>query len=310
MKVGYQLHNWELHGVIFRPKSQGLSWMQSHAWLPTPYYAGGGNIFLYFATRNKHNLSQIGRLQLNLNRPEKITNLSMEPVLKLGQLGCFDDSAVLPSQVFVHDGKLKMIYIGWMQGKNVPFHAALGLAESQDFGETFHRYSQAPIIDRNEIDPIFVSSAYVQPQKRGYLAWYTSAVAWNKHGDNLKENYLIKLAAAETPFAWQRRGEVAIGQSGSERAISRPWVLQSKDKYMMWYSYRSHSYDIGYAESENGVSWYRRDEENKVPKSPCGFDSQMQEYAAVIEYKKKLFMFYNGNNFGEEGIALASANIN
>ena len=31
----------------------------------------------------------------------------------------------------------------------------------------------------------------------------------------------------------------------------------------------------------------------------------MREYGAVINYKEKLFMFYNGNNFGEDGIGLA-----
>ena len=31
----------------------------------------------------------------------------------------------------------------------------------------------------------------------------------------------------------------------------------------------------------------------------------MQEYASVVEYKNKLIMFYNGNNFGAEGIGVA-----
>ena len=303
------MFKWDLHGLIFRPKLQGLSWMASHAWVPTPFYIGDGKIELYFATRNKRNLSQIGRIKINLDQPDKIIELSSTPVLKLGRLGCFDDSAVLPSQVFIHNGQLQMIYVGWMQGKNVPFHAALGLAKSNDLGKTFQRASEAPIIDRSAVDPIFVSSAFVLPEKKRFMAWYTSALDWEINDKKLKENYLIKFATAKSPSDWQRRGKIAIRQNNFERAISRPWVLREENQFLMWYSYRSLYYRIGFAESIDGRHWTRRDDHSQIPKSKCGFDSQMQEYASVVKYKGKLFMFYNGNNYGEEGIALATTNL-
>ena len=31
----------------------------------------------------------------------------------------------------------------------------------------------------------------------------------------------------------------------------------------------------------------------------------MQEYASIVNYGKDYFMFYNGNNYGEEGIGIA-----
>ena len=39
--------------------------------------------------------------------------------------------------------------------------------------------------------------------------------------------------------------------------------------------------------------------------SKCGFDKKMQEYASIVNYGKDYFMFYNGNNYGEEGIGIA-----
>ena len=44
---------------------------------------------------------------------------------------------------------------------------------------------------------------------------------------------------------------------------------------------------------------------NHVFLSKAGFDSQMLEYAAVIKHQDSYFMFYNGNNYGFDGIGLA-----
>ena len=49
----------------------------------------------------------------------------------------------------------------------------------------------------------------------------------------------------------------------------------------------------------------RKDNSIKIINSKDNFDTQMQEYASIIQYKKKFLMFYNGNKFGEKGIGLA-----
>jgi hypothetical protein len=35
----------------------------------------------------------------------------------------------------------------------------------------------------------------------------------------------------------------------------------------------------------------------------------MIEYAAVVKHQEKYYMFYNGNNYGENGIGLAVGTI-
>ena len=39
--------------------------------------------------------------------------------------------------------------------------------------------------------------------------------------------------------------------------------------------------------------------------TPESWDSDMVEYATVIRHKRYRFMFYNGNNYGNDGIDLA-----
>ena len=65
------------------------------------------------------------------------------------------------------------------------------------------------------------------------------------------------------------------------------------------------SYRLGYAESADGVSWNRLDNKLNLDVSESGFDSEAIMYAAPIEINDETFVFYNGNEFGKDGFALA-----
>ena len=43
--------------------------------------------------------------------------------------------------------------------------------------------------------------------------------------------------------------------------------------------------------------------------SKAGWNAERIEYAAVVKYKEHYYMFYNGNNYGENGIGLAVGTI-
>jgi hypothetical protein len=73
----------------------------------------------------------------------------------------------------------------------------------------------------------------------------------------------------------------------------------------MWYSYRGESYRIGYAESDDGVRWVRKDGEVGIDVSLDGWDSEMIEYPFVFDHGGRRYMLYNGNSYGMTGIGLA-----
>lgn len=76
----------------------------------------------------------------------------------------------------------------------------------------------------------------------------------------------------------------------------------------MFYSVRRRSfgaYRLGYAESTDGTVWSRMDEQLNLDVTPGTFDSDAIMYAAPIEIGDKLYVFYNGNNFGRDGFAAA-----
>ena len=80
-------------------------------------------------------------------------------------------------------------------------------------------------------------------------------------------------------------------------------------KKLLFYSYKNYknsgrNYKIGFALlSEN--KWIRMDNKLKMKFSKSNFDIEMQEYASIVNYKDDYLMFYNGNNYGEQGIGLA-----
>jgi hypothetical protein len=77
----------------------------------------------------------------------------------------------------------------------------------------------------------------------------------------------------------------------------------------MWYSYRGNkkitTYRIGYAESENGLSWKRKDDKAGIDVSSKGWDSEMICYPFVFMHGGKQYMLYNGNGFGITGFGIA-----
>ena len=78
--------------------------------------------------------------------------------------------------------------------------------------------------------------------------------------------------------------------------------------YRMFYSVRRKSfgaYRMGYAESPDGLTWTRMDDRIGLDVTPGGFDSEAIMYAAPLEIDGVLHVFYNGNDFGRDGFAVA-----
>jgi predicted GH43/DUF377 family glycosyl hydrolase len=94
-----------------------------------------------------------------------------------------------------------------------------------------------------------------------------------------------------------------------EAVISKPCVIMLDGKYHMWYSRRvndNRGYRLAYARSNDGMNWQRVLDDEVIPYSTDGFDSQNLSYPNVIEMGDELWMFYVGNQFGSTGIGLAT----
>ena len=75
----------------------------------------------------------------------------------------------------------------------------------------------------------------------------------------------------------------------------------------MYYSVRSISkgYRLGYAESEDGITFERMDEKMEIDVSEYGFDSEMICFGKIFKHGFRTYLFYCGNHYGVGGVGYA-----
>jgi len=300
---------WTKKGLIFSP-SQGPEWMHSHCQLPVADQVEGDIYRIYFASRSPQQISQIGYIEIDIHSPDKILNISEQPILQPGPIGHFDQFGVYPSSVINYQGKKYLYYIGWIRGYTSPlFYAAIGLAISEDNGLTFQKYSNVPIMERSIYDPCLVTAPYVFIENEKFHMFYVSGIKWLEEPEiGLRSFYHLKYAKSDDGIHWKRSGKVIVDLSSDiERDISRASIIKENDHYKMWFAFNTTQtpYRLGYAESIDGLNWDRQDHKASISTSKQGFDSHMVCYPFVIKHHQQKFMFYNGNSFGKEGIGLA-----
>ncbi|MEW5850549.1 MAG: hypothetical protein AB2A00_17315 [Myxococcota bacterium] len=297
---------WTKKGLLFAPAS-GPAWMISHAAVPFADPLGGDLFRVYFSSRDASSRSYTAYVDVELGEAgARVVDLASQPVLEPGPPGTFDDAGAMLSWITTHPQGKHLYYIGWNVGVSVPFRNALGLATEARPGDGFRRYSAGPIIDRSTVDPYFVASSCVLREGSTWRMWYLSCTGWDNVGGKPRHRYHLRYAESADGVAWKRDGRVCIDfRSSEEYAISRPSVLKDGTTYKMWYSYRGEAYRIGYAESDDGLSWQRLDERAGIDVSPSGWDSEMIEYPHVFDHRGRRYMLYNGNGYGKTGIGLA-----
>lgn len=303
---------WIKKGMIFTPNNH-FDWMCSHAQVPTVLVMND-RFRVYFATRNSTSLSYIACIDLDLDNPQKILKLYDKPVLTKGKLGSFDEDGVVPSCILDKGNEIWLYYNGWNKKVTTPYHNAIGLAISQDGGLTFNRIGDGPIIDRTVHEPYMHVSPSVLIDENTYKMWYVSGTKWLTINNKHEPLYVLRYATSTDGINWERTGISCIPQHHEQEAIATPSVILRNGLYRMWYCYRDSvdfrdgqgSYRMGYAESHDGITWERKDEQAGISLSAEGWDSKMQCYPYVTQHNNSHYMFYSGNGFGQSGIGYAT----
>jgi hypothetical protein len=298
---------WAKKGLLFRPDG-ARPWMRTHAQNACALDRGDGTARVFFATRDDRSRSHVGWIDVDLTNEPVVTNVAEEPLLAPGPLGHFDDHGCYPSTVLRVGEETWLYYIGWNPGKRDPlFYTSIGLAISRDDGRTYIRHSVAPIVSRGEHDPWMASACRVLLDDGLFRMWYISGIGWDERADGtLWSRYHIKYAESENGIDWRRDGRVAFDLEGDETNIARPSIVKDDDVYCAWFPvYSGEGYRIRYAESHDGLTWSRKNEENPLEPTPGSFDSDAVAYPWVFRGAGRLWMLYNGNALGRDGIAIA-----
>jgi hypothetical protein len=307
---------WIKQGLIFVPDGSKIN-MISHAAIPFADILNDDTIRIYFSSRNSIGQSIPYYIDVNRSNPSIIKKIHEFPIIPLGDLGTFDDSGIMPSWVTTYNDKKFMYYIGWNPQVTVSYRLSIGLAISSDGGNTYKKYSSAPICDRSLEEPFFNTAPCVLVINDKWKMWYISCTGWERINDYPEPKYHVKYAESDDGINWNKTGKVCIDYDIDAEAIGRPSILYENGLYRMWFSYRkisnyrfdrSCSYRIGYAESLDGINWIKKNEESGIDVSNTqSWDYEMITYSHVLNDKinNTSIMFYNGNGFGKSGFGYA-----
>ena len=298
---------WIKKGVIYKPDGT-IGWAKSHATAPTPEVLNEHTIRIYISPRDEHGVGRVGFVDVDVDDPSRISNVSEKPVLDIGAPGTFDENGVMATSVVNVGNKKYLYYVGFQLGLKIRYFLFTGLAVSYDGGISFKRHSQTPILDRSDSDLFFRCGPFVFPEHDVWKMWYVGGSQWTVVGGKSLPVYRIKYLESRDGISWERNGPSCFDfKDASEYGFGRPYVVKEDGIYKMFFSIRTLTkrYVLGYAESPDGKTWKRRDEDLGITTSNGGWDSEMICYSSVLRTRTRTYMFYNGNNFGETGFGYA-----
>ena len=299
---------WKKLGRVFCASGEN-EWMVAGGRTPVPLHLAGDVYRIYFGAYDKTGRGRIFSLDINVKHPLEYHNLISEPIVDIGATGYFDDNGIVPSDVLRVGKEIYLYTIGFSIKNRILFDAASGLAISEDGGLSFKKIN-GPVIDRGVDDPCFAASPTVIKEDDLWRMWYVSCDHWQPIEGGHRHFYNIKHRTSSDGIYWGNHSSVCIDYANEhEYAISRPSVIFQNGRYRMWYSFRAQpdesTYRIGYAESDDGISWSRMDYLAGIDVSEDGWDAEMICYPRVFEHHGSLYMLYNGNGYGKTGFGLA-----
>jgi hypothetical protein len=277
-------------------------------------------IRIYFSTRQKDKygkyLSHIAFIDMDKNFKEIIA-ISNESVIELGGLGCFDEHGIFPLNVVRAKDKILGFIGGWSRRVSVSVETSIGLAISNDNGLSFKRIGDGPVLASSLNEPFLVGDPFAAIYNNIYHMWYIYGTKWITTSIEVDPQRVYKIghAISDDGISWRKTGGRIIADSlNAEECQALPTVINFGNKYHMFFCYRQatdfrnnrdRSYRIGYAHSEDLIKWIRDDDNVGIDVSAEGWDSEMLCYPHVFHCDDKIYMLYNGNEFGRFGFGLA-----
>lgn len=277
---------------------------------------------IYFSTRAVDNrngkyLSHIAYVDMMKNMRDVI-RVSDKPVLPLGGLGCFDEHGIFPMNLLRHGDAIYGYTCGWNRRISVSVDTAIGLAISRDGGLTFQRIGDGPVLAASLHEPCLVGDGFVKFIGSMFHMWYIYGTGWRKFSSDAPPDrtYKIGHAVSSNGIIWvkEEAKQIIDDRLGADESQALPTVIEIDGHYHMFFCYR-HSFDfrknryrgyrIGHAWSDDLANWTRDDENPLLDVTPGDWDSDMVCYPHAFWCSDKVWLLYNGNEFGRYGFGLA-----
>ena len=306
-------------GRVFNPvEIKDRPWLKEFAQAPAVLIFDDF-VRVYFSCRppadeNGQYVSYSAYVDLNRNNLFEILRISETPVLKLGELGTFDEFGTYPISVIRHNNEVRAYYAGWTRCESVPFNVAIGYGISKDDGKTFDKIADGPVLSYSIDEPFILSGPKIRRFNNQWYLFYIAGKKWIMDNGKPEPVYTIRMATSDDGLNWVKHNKDLIPYKVEENeAQASPDVFFYQGKYHMFFCYRHSAgyrgkekgYRIGYASSTDLANWERDDAKAGIDVSEDGWDAEMISYPHVFELDNEVYMFYLGNQVGKFGFGLA-----
>ncbi len=291
--------------------------MEEYAQCPTPFVRSDDVLRVYIACRPKRDadlkyVSHPGYVDLSRKDLTQVLGTAAAPLLPLGNPGAFDEFGIMPSSVVRVGDLVYMYYAGWARMSSVPYTVAIGLAISKDGGTTFGKVGEGPVLGLTPNEPYLVSSPAVCVIDGTWHMWYLTGTKWLLDGP--ESVVQIAHATSSDGVSWVRNGLPIIDPMSEDECQDIFMPFHVGGKWHAIFGFRKPigfrtdptcKYQLGYASSDDLITWHRDDSKVGIGLSESGWDSEMMCSSQVIQVGGRVLLFYCGNAFGREGFGIA-----
>ena len=276
---------------------------------------------VYFSIRRKDSngkfLSHISFVDFNTDFTS-IIKVADHQVIELGALGAFDEHGIFPISPVEYRNKIYAYTCGWSRRVSVSVETSTGLAISSDGGLTFQKFGDGPIISSALHEPFLVGDSFVRVYNDVFHMWYIYGTMWSNFPNEGSPDRVYKIAHARSHdgMAWERDSvQIVSDKLNEDECQALPTITYFDNRYHMYFCYRhatgfrkniERGYRIGYAFSDDLLNWKRNDDLVGIDVTKGDWDSDMLCYPHVFQCENKVYLLYNGNEFGKYGFGLAT----
>jgi hypothetical protein len=312
---------WARQGLIFDPLEHRLAEGCAEFAQAPQALVFDAFVRIYFSTRS---VDPNGKFRSRMAFADftrdfgKVLRVSSEPVVPLGNLGCFDEHGIFPMNVVRRGDEVLGYTCGWSRRAAVSVETAIGLVVSRDGGETFQREGEGPVLAASTLEPCLVGDAFVRIVDGVFHMWHIFGTGWAVFAPGAAPDRVYKIGHATSPDGrvWAREEGLQVIEDvlGPSECQALPSVVAVGGRHLMVFCFREaygfrstpgRGYRLGHACSDDLAHWTRDDGDPYLEIPPGQWDSDMQCYPHVFELDGRVHLLYNGNEFGRRGFGLA-----
>ncbi len=232
-------------------------------------------------------------------------NFSETPCFDTRDSGDFDTDGAILGDVYLLDGILSMIYVGFRKSRKIKFQAFTGLATSTDFGISWTKQDSPFTQFHQKVPKTDIFAVHSKNNHENGIEYFVAiGNGWEIINQVQYPKYQTYSLSGESQESLELSSAPVITLSNEVYRLGRPRYFFSQDfqeEYLLATGGKRDGDYRPYVFKKIQNEWVLSDEQFMInPGLLSGFMKQVS-YPSVIEYDNKLLVFFNGDDMGQAG---------